>query len=179
MLHTCRGAAASSGGAGQIRKGRSLGTAGLLRRGLLRGTVGVFVTAGGARGSGASAMRVQCRPACRTISYGSQFWDATLKQTSHWLDRCRRTTSAAGHASTASFRLLNQRSAPVIDSGSSLQLGPFADVREQSTPALGFISVQLGRSCVCLAEGGWRRGSSGRRGRGRNGHLGSVSGICS
>lgn len=174
VLHTCRGAVASSGGTGQIRKGRSLRTARLRRRDLLRGTVGVFLTAGRARSSRTSAMRVQCRPACRTISYGSQFWDATLKQASYWLHWCRRTTATAGHASTASFRLLNQRSAPVIDSGRFLQPGPFADVREQSAPALGFISAQLGRSCVCLAEGGWRRGSSRWRGRGRNGHLGSV-----
>ncbi len=67
VLHACRGAAASTGGTGEIRQGRSLETARLWRRGLLRGTVGVIVAAGWASCSRTSARRVQRRPARRTI----------------------------------------------------------------------------------------------------------------
>lgn len=173
MLHACRGAAASTGGTGEIREGRSLGTARLRGGGLLRGTVGVIMMAGWARGSRTSARMVQRRPACRTISYRSQFWDATLKQPSHWLARCRRP-STTGHTAATSFRLLNHRCTPVIDNANFLQLGPFADIREQCPSALCFISAQLGRGCVRLAKGGRRRGSTWRWRR-RNGHLGSLS----
>lgn len=177
MLHACRGAAASTGGMRKIRQGRPLGTARFCRRGLLRGAVGVIVTAGWPWGSRTGARRVQHRPACRTISYRSQFWDTTLKQPSHWLDRCRRP-STAGHATTASFRRLDHRCTPVTDNANFLQLGPFADIRKQCPSALRFISVQLRRGCVCLAKSGGRRGSTWGW-RGRNGHLGSVSGVCS